>query len=84
MTGDCHVRFREGLGGKLPRSTRRIHTLHDRQLLDNLQLNRDRKFGTFAFARHETQPTCKSKRAKSPRSFLLNSTHQRAIQILNE
>jgi hypothetical protein len=22
MTGDCHVRFREGLGGKFPRSTR--------------------------------------------------------------
>ena len=40
----------------------------DRLHRDHFLINRDRLFGTFAFARHKIQPTCKSKRAKFPRS----------------
>ena len=40
---------------------------------DNYAIFRDRAFGTFAFARHLTRRTCKSKRAKLLRYFLFIS-----------
>ena len=41
MTGDCHVRFREGLGGKFPRSTRLTPSVWLIDYVELVPINRD-------------------------------------------